>query len=334
MLTIQDLTIEYPGEPPVLAVDALDLSVKRGEVVAIVGPSGCGKSTLLRAVAGLQVPSAGTVSWDGADLRNVAVHERGFGLMFQTHALFAHRNVSENIAFGLKMAGWTAEQQRHRVGELLDLVNLAGYERRAVASLSGGEAQRVALIRALAPQPELLLLDEPLGALDRQLRADLVDELRRLLRELRQTTLHVTHDLTEALDIADRIAVMHQGRMLRVGTPSELWDDPQSRFVAEFLGHSVVHHGGTQLAVRPGDARIVSMPDAPEASGADRVLVEATVTDVRFRRPVALMTCRDAMGRDWTVDQNSEIGGRSAITIGQDVVIAYRPSRLPQLVRD
>ena len=238
------------------ALDAIDLTVIDGEIVALVGPSGCGKSTLLRVIAGLQKPTEGSVTWAGTDLATLAPHERDVGLMFQTHALFAHRNVEENIAFGPRMQGASRQEQAERVRTLVDLVGLAGFENRSVDSLSGGEAQRVALARALAPSPGLLLLDEPLGALDRALRESLVGELAVLLRTLGQTTLHVTHDQDEAFTLADRVAVINAGRIQRIDTPEQLWTDPRSAFVAGFLGHPVVTVNGDRVAVTPGAVQI------------------------------------------------------------------------------
>ena len=232
----------------VAALAGVELVVGAGETVAILGPSGCGKSTLLRAVAGLQPLDRGRVLWDGADLAGVPVHRRDFGLMFQDHALFTHRDVAANVAFGLRMQGAPAEARRARAAEMLDLVGLGGFGPRSVATLSGGEAQRVALARALAPEPRLLMLDEPLGSLDRRRRDELAVELRRVLSEVGVTVLHVTHDHDEAFAVADRVAVMLAGRMARIGAPAEVWRDPRRSDVARFLGHANV------VEVGPGGA--------------------------------------------------------------------------------
>nr|WP_234346564.1 ABC transporter ATP-binding protein [Cellulomonas timonensis] len=221
----------------VRAVDGVTLEVQRGEVLALLGPSGCGKSSVLRAVAGLEPLAAGSVSWDGADLAGVPVHRRGFGLMFQDGQLFPHRDVAGNVEYGLRMARIPREQRRARVAELLDVVGLAGYGARAVATLSGGERQRVALARALAPRPRLLLLDEPLSALDRALRERLADDVRSALVATGTTALFVTHDHDEAATVGDRVAVMSAGRLLQAAPPAELWRRPASREVAEFLGY-------------------------------------------------------------------------------------------------
>ena len=194
-LAVDGASVGFDGTT---VLDDIDLTVTPGEVVVLLGPSGCGKTTLLRAVAGLEPTVAGTISWGGEDLAGVPPHERGFGLMFQEQVLFPHRDVAGNVGFGLRMAGMPEVLRAERVGRVLDLVGLSGYGQRSVATLSGGEAQRVALARSLAPGPRLLMLDEPLGSLDRALRDRLVDELGLLLRRLGQAAIHVTHDHDEA----------------------------------------------------------------------------------------------------------------------------------------
>ena len=233
-LLVDDVSVRY-GQTT--ALDRFTLSVPAGQIVAVVGPSGSGKSTLLRAVAGLEPLAAGRVVLGGRDLAAVPTHLRGLGLMFQDHGLFTHLDVAANIGYGLRVGGAGREQEAARVDELLALVGLQGFEARRPSQLSGGEAQRVALARALAPRPGLLMLDEPLGSLDRALRDQLTGDLRRLLTGLGQTALHVTHDQAEAFAVADRVVVMAAGRPVAVGSPADLWADPGSRFVAEFLGH-------------------------------------------------------------------------------------------------
>ncbi len=236
-LQVADVVVRYPGADRA-AVDGVDLAVPTGEVVALLGPSGCGKSSLLRAVAGLEPLAGGDVAWDGVPVTGVPVHRRGFGLLFQDGQLFAHRDVAGNVAYGLP-AGVRRDRAARtaRVAELLDLVGLPGTQRRDVATLSGGERQRVALARALAPRPRLLLLDEPLSALDRGLRERLALDLRDVLVATATTALFVTHDQDEAFAVADRVAVMDAGRLLQVASPADLWARPASRRVAEFLGY-------------------------------------------------------------------------------------------------
>jgi thiamine transport system ATP-binding protein len=249
MLTVDGVTVRYGDST---AVDDLSLTVADREVLCVLGPSGSGKSTLLRAIAGLQPLAAGSVRWDGHDLAPVPAHKRGFGLMFQDHALFQHRDVGGNVAFGLRMQRTPAMQTRARVDELLELVGLPGTQARRVSELSGGEQQRVALARALAPSPRLLMLDEPLGSLDRALRDQLAPELRALFLRVGLTAVFVTHDHDEAFAIADRIAVMRDGRIEQIDTPEALWRKPRTEFVARFLGYNVTDvFGGTTVAVRP-----------------------------------------------------------------------------------
>ncbi|MET8722075.1 ABC transporter ATP-binding protein [Streptomyces misionensis] len=233
MLSLQGATVRFGGRA---VLDAVDLEVAEHEVVCVLGPSGSGKSTLLRVVAGLQPLDAGRVSLAGHDQGGVPAHRRGVGLMFQDHQLFPQRDAGANVAFGLRMQGAAKGERDSRVGELLELVGLPGAARRAVAGLSGGEQQRVALARALAPRPRLLMLDEPLGQLDRSLRERLVVELRELFGRLGTTVLAVTHDQGEAFALADRVVVMRDGRVAQSGTPLEVWQRPADAFVARFLG--------------------------------------------------------------------------------------------------
>lgn len=233
LLQLEGVTVRF-GERA--ALDRVDLAVAEHEIVCVLGPSGSGKSTLLRVVAGLQAADEGRVLLDGSDRTRVPAHRRGVGLMFQDHQLFPQRDVAGNVAFGLRMHKVAAAERSRRTGELLDLVGLPGAERRSVASLSGGEQQRVALARALAPEPRLLMLDEPLGQLDRGLRERLVVELRGLFGRLGTTVLAVTHDQGEAFALADRVVVMRDGRVAQAGTPLEVWQRPSSEFVARFLG--------------------------------------------------------------------------------------------------
>lgn len=233
MLRLDEVTVRF-GERP--ALHAVDLEVADRETVCVLGPSGSGKSTLLRVVAGLQHPDSGRVLLSGRDQHGVPAHRRGLGLMFQDQQLFPQRDAGGNVAFGLRMRGASRARTEERVAELLALVGLPGAERRAVRSLSGGEQQRVALARALAPQPRLLMLDEPLGQLDRGLRERLTVELRQFFRRLGTTVLAVTHDQGEAFALADRVVVMRDGRIAQEGTPLEVWRRPASEFVARFLG--------------------------------------------------------------------------------------------------
>ncbi|MEU8784517.1 ABC transporter ATP-binding protein [Streptomyces sp. NPDC048637] len=283
LLRLGGVTVRFGsrGRP---ALDAVDLEVAAHEIVCVLGPSGSGKSTLLRVVAGLQQADAGQVLLEGRDQSGVPTHRRGVGLMFQDHQLFPQRDVAGNVAFGLRMRRSSRGDQERTVAGLLDLVGLPGAQRRAVASLSGGEQQRVALARALAPRPRLLMLDEPLGQLDRGLRERLVVELRRLFHELGTTVLAVTHDQGEAFALADRVVVMQDGRIAQTGTPLEVWQRPATEFVARFLGFDNVVEatvqgeaaatpwgkvpvpaatpdGPCRLLVRPAGVRLTAAPE-------------------------------------------------------------------------
>jgi thiamine transport system ATP-binding protein len=238
-----------------LVLRGISLAVAPGEIVALLGPSGSGKTTLLRIIAGLEKADQGRLLLHGQDLTTIPVHKRGFGFVFQDFALFPHKNVAANVAFGLRMLKWPVAQMERRVEEVLALVGLAGFGERAVYQLSGGEQQRVALARALAPAPRLLLLDEPLGSLDRALRERLMLELRAILKQqLSITTVYVTHDQAEAFAIADRVLVMNNGRIEQVGAPVELYRRPATPFVARFLGMENLFPG-EMLARQPPAAR-------------------------------------------------------------------------------
>lgn len=233
MLEVIGVTVRFDG---LAAVDDAHLGVADGERVALLGPSGCGKSTLLRAIAGLEALAAGRITWDGSDLAGVPPHRRRFGLMFQGYALFPHMTVGENVAFGLRMDGRPPEEIEARVAEVLAWVGLEQFAGRSVERLSGGEQQRVALARTLAPEPRLVMLDEPLGALDRTLRERLLGDIRHLLTRTGATTLYVTHDHDEADEIADRVAVMRAGRIVQTGPLAELRSHPVDAWVASFVG--------------------------------------------------------------------------------------------------
>ncbi|EST21396.1 spermidine/putrescine ABC transporter ATP-binding protein [Streptomyces roseochromogenus subsp. oscitans DS 12.976] len=219
-----------------VALDGLDLTVRPGEFLALLGPSGCGKTTALRMLAGFEHPDSGAVLVDGEDVTQVPAHRRDAGMVFQSYSLFPHLNAVDNVAFGLRMRGARTAERRSRAAELLELVGLADKGERYPHQLSGGQQQRIALARALALRPRVLLLDEPLSALDAKVRLTLREEIRRLQQELGITTLFVTHDQEEALSVADRVAVMRAGRLEQCAEPAELYGRPATAFVAEFVG--------------------------------------------------------------------------------------------------
>jgi len=233
LLEITNLGKQYSGQP---LLSEINFSLQRGEILCLLGPSGSGKTTLLRMLSGLELPDQGEISFDGKNLAGIAPHKRNFGMMFQDYALFPHKNIAENIAFGLEMQNWSKNKQDQRVAEMLALVGLQGFGQRSLDTLSGGERQRVALARSLAPQPQLLLLDEPLGSLDRTLRDHLAVEIRAILKSQNVTALFVTHDQSEAFTVADQIAILHRGKMEQLAPPEQLYRQPANADVARFLG--------------------------------------------------------------------------------------------------
>ena len=240
MLELIDIHKSYEGRP---LLNGISFTVVPGETVCLLGASGSGKSTLLRIIAGLEMAEQGIICWDGQDISLVPAHRRHFGLVFQDYALFPHLTVAGNVAFGLKMQNLPQAGIDARVSDLLDRVNLASFASRPVTELSGGEQQRVALARALAPSPRLLMFDEPLGALDRTLKDSLLVELRRILNQTGIPAIYVTHDQDEAFAIADRILLLHEGHIIRDGTPAQVWREPGSAWVAGFLGLGNVLEG-------------------------------------------------------------------------------------------
>jgi thiamine transport system ATP-binding protein len=270
-LSVDGVTVSFDGTP---AVRDVTLAVEAGEVLGILGPSGSGKSTLLRSIAGLESLDAGRVGWHGDDITAVPVHKRGFALMFQDGQLFPHRSVAQNIAYPLRIAGTPSAG---RVTELLALVGLAGFGDRRVTDLSGGEQQRVALARSLAAEPRLLLLDEPLSSLDRELRERLAGDLRRILDETGTTAIFVTHDQDEAFAVSDRVAVMVDGVLRQTGTPGEVWRSPASAEIARFLGYTTVLYGEAARAVRASaDGAVALRPAAVVVTAG--VVTEGVVT--------------------------------------------------------
>ncbi|MEN8040478.1 MAG: ABC transporter ATP-binding protein [Actinomycetota bacterium] len=266
-LDLRNITVSF-GDT--VAVSNVDLSIRTGERFAVMGPSGSGKSTLLRVIAGLTATDTGTISIDNEDMTKTAAHVRPVGLMFQDYALFPHMTVLENVAYGLRMAGVESRQRSARAGELLDLVGLSGFGGRAPETLSGGEQQRVALARTLAPSPSLVLLDEPLGSLDVSLRENLLKETRSILDAFDTTSIYVTHDRGEAFAFADRMAILDGGNVVRIGTPDDIWHAPGSEFVARAIGQSnliprhFVGRSGQGLCFVPSGSASISPSGALE----------------------------------------------------------------------
>ncbi len=339
---------------------SISLSVAAGEIVALLGPSGCGKTTLLRIIAGLETADSGEVLLDGEDVTAVPVHRRGFGMVFQDYALFPHKNVGQNVVFGLRMQQWPPEKANGRAAQALELVGLAGFAQRAIHELSGGEQQRVALARALAPAPRLLLLDEPLGALDRALRERLMLDLRAILKQAGGlvgrpegiTAVYVTHDQAEAFAIADRIVVMNAGRVEQVGRPTDLYARPASHFVARFLGmenilpaellgsqppraqtplgplvftdlaNSLPVGAATNLLIRPEAARFTTTGDESEN------VVHGRLADVSFRGRYQIATIVVTVG-ETAVSLKLEFDTAETLPdIGQPVSLQLNPQAM------
>ncbi len=322
------------------------LTVEPGEVLALLGPSGCGKTTLLRLIAGLEAPDAGSrIVFGGADVSAVPIERRGIGMVFQHYALFPHLSVEANIAYGLRIRGVAADEQRRTVGELVDMVRLNGLEKKRPAELSGGQRQRVALARAVAVRPRVLLLDEPLTALDAKLKESLRDELAELLRRLHITAIHVTHDQQEAMAIADRLAVMQAGRIVQVGDGETLYRAPAHPFVASFLGRvnrlqrnaeaqaqSALHFGGQSQACDAQWAAHAEMLVRPEDIEVGSVLPgwgQATVT----RRSFLGERVHLALALEDQPDMFADVDRDHAARVGDRVGVRIRHGRLmPSLV--
>ena len=275
-IRLEELTKAFDG---VVAVDGIDLHMPPGEFFTMLGPSGCGKTTTLRMIAGFERPTSGRILLDGSDVARVPPHRRNVNTVFQSYALFPHLDVAGNVAFGLKYHKLSKEEQTRRVGEALELVNLAGFAGRKAAQLSGGQQQRVALARALVLRPRVLLLDEPLGALDARLRKNLQVELKALQNELGITFVFVTHDQEEALTMSDRIAVMNEGSVEQAGVPREVYEEPRTLFVADFLGVSnllaaeAMGPDGDACSVRVGDRVFRAQQGATGARGDVKVMI-------------------------------------------------------------
>ena len=348
-MTILELDNVCKSYPDGWTLASVSFTVEREEIVCLLGPSGCGKTTLLRLIAGLETLDSGQVSVDGEDVTHVPPHLRGFGLMFQEYALFPHKDVSGNVAFGLRMQGLSRELITARVAEALELVGLAGFEQRDVNQLSGGERQRVALARSLAPQPRLLMLDEPLGALDRALREHLMDELPSILRRAGVTAIYVTHDQEEAFAIGDQAVLMHTGRVVQMGTPEEIYRCPASAWAARFLGLTnlvrarAVERGLVETDIgdwrleigdwglKIGDWREGQLLIRPEAARLDETgpnLLQGVVTERSFRGEYYRLSLRHASGIEMTFNFPA---GAALPAPGEPITISLDPQALALL---
>ena len=319
MLGVRAVTVRY-GD--VVALDHASLDVGGQETVAVLGASGSGKTTLLRVVAGLLLPDAGTVTWDGNDLAGVPPHLRRFGVVFQDFALFPHLDVAGNVGFGLRMAGVDGADRALRVTRALERVGLVGLEGRRIDELSGGQAQRVALARTLVTEPRMLLLDEPLGSLDPALRRGLATDLAATLAAQPIPTLLVTHDTAEAFALADRVAVMDRGPIVRAGTPEEVWRDPGTAAVAKLLGHTVVR--GPFAGITPGPGKALAV--RPDAVRIDRNGIhEAAVVASAYRGPEWIVTVELDEAR-------VEVESNGAIAAGDRVRLRVEPDGVVEVL--
>lgn len=322
ILDIQNLAKVIESD---LVLQDINLSLQASEILCLLGPSGCGKTTLLRLICGLETPDSGSILYEGRDITRVDPNRRHFGMMFQEFALFPHKNVYENVVFGLRVKKWTEPDIRKRAQEVLVLVGLTELSQRNVNELSGGERQRVALARSLAPQPRLLLLDEPMGSLDRVLRERLLTDLQLILKKIRITTIFVTHDHNEAFAVADRIAVFNAGRIEQIARPQDLYKKPVNRFVATFLGFqnliagTVRSDGGIDTAlgivrlpesktvpgkavmvlIRPEAARLCE-PSVPPVEG--ELQVDVFIRDIRFQGVEYRLSVRTEGGESLVVN--------------------------------
>ena len=335
IVSLKDIVVDFDGER---ILDKLSLDIHDKEFVTFLGPSGCGKTTTLRVIAGFITPKSGNVFFDGKDIASVPPYKRQVNTVFQKYALFPHLNVYENVAFGLRLKKLPEETIRPKVLEMLETVGLRGFERRSINQLSGGQQQRVAIARSLVNQPRVLLLDEPLGALDLKLRKEMQLELKRLQREMNITFVYVTHDQEEALTMSDTVVVMNKGNIQQIGSPQDIYNEPRNAFVAKFIGDSnivdgimekdfLVSFGGqefacvdrgfkprepVQVVVRPEDVDIVP-PSAGKLTGLVR---EVIFKGVHFEMHV------DVEGKEWLIHstQASQPGELIGMNIGPDEI--------------
>ncbi len=302
----------------VAAVDAVDLRVEHGEFLSLLGPSGCGKTTTLRLVAGFERPDEGEVRIGGRDVSRLPAYKRNVNTVFQSYALFPHLNVRDNVAYGLKQRGLSRNERRARASEMLELVQLSGYESRKPRQLSGGQQQRVALARALVMHPQVLLLDEPLGALDLKVRKELQIELKRIQEEIGITFVYVTHDQEEALAMSDRVAVMSGGRIEQLGVPGEIYDEPATEVVARFIGDTnFVRASGREVAIRPERVHV-----SRSGEGLGGSVVATMVIGPAVQCVVRLEDGQEVLVRE---QRSGKGNGVETLAEGERVIVSWAP---------
>ena len=342
IIDLKDITVAFDGET---VLDNLSLTIKDGEFVTLLGSSGCGKTTTLRIIAGFIEPDAGSVFFDGVPQNDIPPYKRPVNTIFQKYALFPNLNVYENVAFGLKVSKTPKDEIKKRVSEMLELVGLKGFEKKNIAYLSGGQQQRVAIARAVINRPKVLLLDEPLSALDAKLRKDMQNELKKIQRELGITFIFVTHDQEEALSMSDTVVVMNEGKIQQIGSPIDIYNEPQNAFVADFIGESNIIDGvmledykvkldGTvfecldkgfgknepvDVVIRPEDVDIVER---------DKGMITGTITSVTFRG-VHFEFIIDVCGFKWMIQTTDyhEVGENVGLFIEPDAIHIMKKSK-------
>ena len=340
IVSLKDIVVDFDGER---ILDELSLDIHDKEFVTFLGPSGCGKTTTLRVIAGFITPKSGNVFFDGKDIASVPPYKRQVNTVFQKYALFPHLNVYENVAFGLRLKKMDEETIRRKVRDMLEVVGLKGFERRSISQMSGGQQQRVAIARSLVNEPEILLLDEPLGALDLKLRKEMQLELKRLQREMNITFVYVTHDQEEALTMSDTVVVMNGGKVQQIGTPEDIYNEPKNAFVADFIGDSNIVDGvmhkdflvsfsgvdfpcvdrgfareqSVQVVVRPEDIEVVS-PMEGQLTG---VVNDVIFKGVHFEMHV------ECEGREWLIHSTR------ACTPGETIGMRIGPNEIHIMAR-
>ena len=315
IVSLRDIVVEFDGQR---ILDGLNLDIHDKEFVTLLGSSGCGKTTTLRLIAGFLEPTSGKVLLKGEDITGVPPYKRPVNTVFQKYALFPHLNVFENVAFGLRLKKMDEETIRRKVRDMLEVVGLKGFERRSIGQMSGGQQQRVAIARSLVNEPEILLLDEPLGALDLKLRKEMQLELKRLQREMNITFIYVTHDQEEALTMSDTVVVMNGGKVQQIGTPEDIYNEPKNAFVADFIGDSnIVDRGfareeSVQVVVRPEDIEVVSPVEGQLVGVVNDVIFKG----VHFEMHV------ECEGREWLIHSTR------ACTPGETIGMRIGPNEI------
>ena len=341
ILELKDISVSFDGET---ILDKLNLSIKDGEFVTFLGASGCGKTTTLRVIAGFISPDSGDVFFDGKRINDLPPYKRQVNTIFQRYALFPHLNVYENVAFGLRVSHTPDKEVRQRVAEMLKMVNLTGYEKRKVDKLSGGQQQRVAIARALVNNPRVLLLDEPLAALDYKLRKDMQNELRRIQRQTGITFIFVTHDQEEALSMSDTVVVMNEGKIQQIGSPTDIYNEPKNAFVADFIGesnivdgvmladYSVKLDGRTFECLDKGFLKnepvdVVIRPEDVDIVPVEKGMLEGEVTSITFKGDYYEMIV-DVCGFKWMVQATDEqkVGAKVGLIIEPDAIHIMKKS--------